>query len=251
MGKKNTRTVAMKPKEPIMFFGEPYRLKGKIPLVNHLDKPIRKTRIRVEKCKLNANNGGPLTEIVVRQSLQPGQETMAFTSLAIDRFTPPGMHKANLKVEGELYDVIFHVAESIDLEIAPREIYITAKSKSKIKKTIYITNNGNVPLLIGEIGAIGLEENDILCRSIRGAVRQLKEVKMDTALEALVKELEKAYLESKVIFIRTTDQPVEVSPGDSIALELEITLPQLTKHHWYNGYLNLYNASVAIFIHSV
>ena len=233
--------------EPIVFRGEASNLKGVIPIVNRADRRIKRARLRVENCDLQTLRGEPLTEIVVRQRLQPGQHGEAVVSIAVPDSTPPGIHEGALVIGDEHRPVIFHIAERLGVDVVPRELFIDNIPGSKVKKTVFVTNTGNVPIIFNDIGAVGIEETGIVNRAIRNTVGQHKGGGIDAAFEVFTGQLKEAFTRSRILSVRTKNKPVEIPPGETRSLDLEISLPEsMPTRYGYTGKIQLYNSRIRL-----
>jgi hypothetical protein len=242
----------------ITFSGTPDNLTGVVPLANVSPGKVRLKRLQLESPQLREVSGISLQEVPVRQRLQPGQQVNAAVSLTLDRRTPPGTYEGELVLGGQRRRVVFHVAEMVEIDVVPKRLVVENVPGGKVEKTLYVTNIGNKPIQVDNVGSIGLEEDYIVCRTIRRAVHQLEEAKADTppdinaTVAALVDALEVSFSESGVLAIRTKNRPVVIAPGETTGIELEISIPEsLRRTHRYRGRINLFNASVELLLQPV
>jgi competence ComEA-like helix-hairpin-helix protein len=240
-------TDAQGESERIVFAGETYNVQGFITLRNVGDQRIRKLALPLGENELYAVNGAPLRHIVTRQRLYPGQQVRAQVSFALDSRTPPGVYETTLILGEEQIPIILQVAETLDVDIVPRKFILTNAPGSTITKTVSVTNRGNLAVELGNVGAVVLAERNQVCTVLRNSVKRFQETGVDDAVNILADELEKSFERSGTLRIRTKNQPITVLPGETVIVELEISLPSsLRKSRLYHGQYKLYNASMTI-----
>ena len=235
--------------EPINFYGTPRQLTGVVPLANTGEQSTRLTAIQLENAELHAPSGAIMTEIPVRRQLEPGEQVSAPLSVAVDHRTPPGTYRAEFVLGDQRQPVIFHIAEVIKLKVVPERLVIGNNPGSKVLKTLFVTNLGNVNIELGDIGVVGLEQTDLICHTIRETVNQVKDPDWDTTVASFVNTLNKSFQESRALTVRTQGKPVRISPGETVSVELSITLPSsLRRRRRYFGSMRLYNVSIPILV---
>ena len=99
--------------------------------------------------------------------LHPGQARRVPVRITIPLYTPPGRYDGKLHVGGQTVDVVIHVVERYELEIAPTELVLENRAGDRTVRQLVCTNRGNVPLVFGEIGAVVLDDELTNCRSLR------------------------------------------------------------------------------------
>jgi hypothetical protein len=235
--------------QPIDFYGTPRQLTGVVPLANTGDQSVRLAASGLEKTELRAPNGAAMTEVPFRRWLEPGEQVSAPIAIAVDQRTAPGTYKAEFVLGDQRQPVVFHVAEVVKLRVVPERLVIANTPGSKALKTIFVTNLGNMDIEIGNIGVVGLEESNLICNTIREAVGQLKDPDVDATVAAFVNTLNKSFQESRALTVRTPDKPITVRPGETVSVELSISLPQtLHRRRRYFGNMHLYNVAIPILL---
>jgi hypothetical protein len=165
----------------------------------------------------------------------------------LDSRTPPGVYETTLILGEEQIPIILQVAETLDVDIVPRKFILTNAPGSTITKTVSVTNRGNLAVELGNVGAVALAERNQVCTVLRNSVKRFQETGVDDAVNILADELEKSFERSGTLRIRTKNQPITVLPGETVIVELEISLPSsLRKSRLYHGQYKLYNASMTI-----
>jgi hypothetical protein len=183
--------------------------------------------------------------------LHPGQARRVPIRITIPPHTPPGRYEGELLVAGQTVEVVIHVVEIYDLEIAPTEVVLENRAGDRTVRQLVCTNRGNVPLVIGEIGAVVLDDELTNCRSLRAVTAAWPDADgqhdaVDRFVDLFVKEGWKKVVEhSGVLRVHTAGGPQELSPGETQVVNLEITLPdKLEPRTRYTGFAPLYTSDV-------
>jgi len=108
-----------------------------------------------------------------RITMRPNDSREVQIAGALDPRTSPGTYAFQLQLGEASHPVEAHVIEVVDLEISPDERFIEGAPGDKITKTVVLRNAGNVPLAIGEIGAVQLDSEELHCRAQRAALKAL------------------------------------------------------------------------------
>ncbi len=179
--------------------------------------------------------------------LHPGQARRVPIRITIPIHTPPGRYDGELLVAGQSVEVVIHVVEDYDLDVAPTEVVLENRAGDRTVRQIVCTNRGNVPLVIGEIGAVVLDDELTNCRSLRAVTAAWPDEggqheAIDRFVDLFVKEGWKKVVEhSGVLRVHTAGGPQELLPGQTQVVDLEITLPdKLEPRTRYTGVAPLY-----------
>lgn len=237
--------------EPLVLAGPPGELSGRIQLRNPSDA---KVVLRDAGLK---DPSGALRLPSFRHALQPlvlrpGQGGSVPLSIAVDPATPPGEYRAELDLGGRWQPVVLHVAEVFDLTVLPRSLVVVNQSGVPQAKRLIITNNGNVAFALSDPGAVDLREDLARDRVPRVVIEPLPG--RDTPdLEALVAALLALAREEGrrvgTLEVRVQDRQVEVRPGETRAVELQITLQdELPPNRRYRGRLPVLTRDVDIIV---
>ena len=179
--------------------------------------------------------------------LHPGQARRVPIRITIPTHSPPGRYDGKLLVAGQSVEVVIHVVEDYDLDVAPTELVLENRAGDRSVRQIVCTNRGNVPLVIGEIGAVVLDDELTNCRSLRAVTAAWPDEDgqhdaIDRFVDLFVKEGWKKVVEhSGVLRVHTAGGPRELLPGQTQVVDLEITLPdKLEPRTRYTGVAPLY-----------
>jgi hypothetical protein len=163
--------------------------------------------------------------------LHPGHTRRVPVRITVPGQAPPGRYEGELIVAGEALGVVLHVVEEYDLDVAPAEVVLENAAGDRTVRQIVCTNRGNVPLWIGEIGAVVLDDELTTCRSLRAVTAAWPDDggehdAVDRFVDLYVKEGWKNVVEhSGVLRVHTAGGPREIAPGETELVDLEITLP--------------------------
>lgn len=163
--------------------------------------------------------------------LRPGHARRVRIRIVIPTDTPPGSYEGELAVAGGQIPTVLHVVEDVELEVAPAEVVLESGAGERVDRQIVCTNHGNVPLVVGEIGAVVLDDELTTCRSLRAVTAAWPDEggehdAVDRFVDLYVKEGWKKVVEhSGVLRVHTRGGPQEIPPGETRVVVLEITLP--------------------------
>ena len=240
-------------KEAFHFYGEPLNINGNIELVNNSSEVQKRFFVHFEPHEELHFPGNVPGILKVRSQLDAGQKKKVPITFSVDQATLPGTYTANMIIDNERVEAVIHVIEKIQVSMGPDFIFIEAAPGSSVEKTIYITNQGNVPLTFKDPGAIIVEDDYFECRAIRGTVRSMKEVQDFTqALKLAASELEKLYDEAGGMRVRLTGEPVTIRPKQTVKIDLVFTLgSRLHRGNYYSGAIRFYDDSVILKVHPI
>jgi hypothetical protein len=147
------------------------------------------------------------------------------------------------------YPVMMIVAESIDADVTPAQIFVSGKAGRVHKETIF-SNRGNVPLIVGCFGALPLDDELAMCRIIRATLKNAP-LKTETLNQWLTLYLQTAgkHLEQLgMLWVDTDGGPVTVQPGESASISLMIRIPELPPASRYVAPVKWYDTNFEIII---
>lgn len=224
------KLVELAKSQRIVLVGEPRELRGEIRLSN---QGAEKVVVREGKlCELTSTaltdrpSRSELAVSIVR-ILRPGQEVVTPLRVRLDRYTPPGEYQASLAIGKHRYPVELHVTESTELEISPERVVIENRPGERVRKQVVFRNAGNVPLTIGSIGAVALDDELIACRTIRSTLAGAGEDvnTLNEWLSTYLREGSKHLARAGMIFVQNDDGEVILQPGEIRSIGMTIRLP--------------------------
>jgi hypothetical protein len=237
--------------EPPVFAGPPGRLAGRIDLRN----PGRASVV-LRDAGLK-DTSGVLRLPTARQALRPfvlrpDQAGSVQLTIAVDPATPSGDYRAELDVAGEWLAVVLRVAEVLETKVEPHTLVVFNQLDVAQCRRLLVTNAGNVPFSVGDPGPVDLHVDNREDEVVRVALDPLlRGGKPD--LEGLVLALLAVAREeprhADALGVEVPDGPVEIRPGQSVFVELEITLrKELSAQRRYRGLLPILTRDVAVVV---
>jgi hypothetical protein len=214
---------------------------------------IRRAALSCDQLEAAAGQG-----IVVHMStvvVHPGQSRQVELSVSIPAYTPPGPYQGELQVAGQSVAVEIYIAEDYNLQLSPSEVVIEKRSGERVFKQVACTNGGNVPLVIGEIGAIPLDDELTDCRSLRAVTAAWPEEEgefnaRDRFVDLYVKEgWRKVVEQAGILRVHTPGGPHTIAPGETRLVDLEFTVPEnLEPRTRYTGIAPLYTSNLTFMV---
>lgn len=232
----------------IVMAGQPGMIMGELPLSNPGERRVVVRDAQVRGGPFGTSRGGAapvqqLGPIVLRA----GQMQRIPLSFALDPHCPPGQYECELEISGYVRKVQMNVTEEVALEISPSPIVVENSPGEKIAKQVVISNLGNVPLTIGEIGAVLIEDEFADCRTARAAIAAAGDEieSLDDYYGQLAKEYKTLFEDIGLLRVHNLTGVVELQPGDVRWIDLEIRVPEgLEKRTRYFGRTAVYTTDL-------
>lgn len=233
--------------DSIQVFGTPDSLIANLPISGDINKK-RKLEFHFEDTPLLNRHGVPLAKIFRKKRIYPDHTQRLRIRIPLAPSTPPGIYEMKIVSDESSYKATVEVVEKVAAFIHPGSISIIAAPNETVEKVIYVTNRGNIPLRMDEMGALVLEGQNIECNTIRGIVRNFDTAKdLFGIMELASQELNKLYEEAGVLRYHTVGGPQIIHPGESMRLILAFSIPgkirnssqYFTRFRFYNTALNI------------
>ena len=224
--------------EPLILTGPPARLAGRLELLNpgSDNLVVRGAGLNDPSGKLFARQFRRALPTLV---LRPDQRRTVPLSVAIDPTTPPGEYRVELEMGGQSRPAVLHVTEVFSLSLRPSSLVVANQPGRAQRKRVVITNTGNVAFTVGDPGEVDLKDDLAWERAIRLAVEPWSgraEVDVEKLVVAVLEEVRRRDERAGSLVVRLPGGPVEVRPGETAALDLEITLSEgLSRSSRYRG----------------
>jgi hypothetical protein len=230
------------------FTGPPQALTGIIPVVNTSSSKQKIRSIAINSGKLLGAGGVPLREIPFRSRLQGGQRVNLLARIPVDPLTPPGSYDFEITVGSRTLPATAYVPEIVDLHVEPRELTIIASAKiSSYTKTVVCENRGNVVLLSGIQCEVPIFDADPLISTVLNGLNKSDRKSVESMTKAALDELADLKVGSLII----KRKGMALSPGQSVALDLQFLLPGgLKAQHHYSVSVGFYNANLQVEIYT-
>jgi hypothetical protein len=242
---------------PSVLVGQPSALRGDVHLRSTspervLLRSLPLTFAGKGAAALAAARAGPGPVVRLHPGIiRPGHTGPVSLSLALDPLTPPGEYQAQIEIAGQMQPVTLYVTERTSLSISPSLLVLENRPDQTISKRIVLRNQGNVPLNIGKLGAVYLDDDLQICRTLRDAAASVGD-----DLRPVEEYLARILLSAKHvaersgilrIYNRAEDTPLQ--PGEVRPIDLEIRVPPtLDRRGRYRGVVALHTASLTFLI---
>ena len=251
--------------EPVVLVGPPQRLKGRVHLHNRHDQRvvISLARLHGQAPALAQDVGQQAALPSVLPALAAGGEPVSMAAILgpdqrlplrikarIHSQTPPGVYAAELAVGDQRVPVEIHVSEQVALEITPSELLVENRPGSRQLKQITLHNAGNVPLHIGNFGAVVLDDELVECKTVRAMLAE-----DDDQHPRSVHDWLSAYLRAGrrqldgtgMLWVEASGTPLELVPGQTLNLGLTVRVPDnLDPRSRYRGVVFLYDLALVL-----
>jgi hypothetical protein len=248
----------------IILAGQPNALRGAVYLENSSAERVRLRRLPLSLGEEGAARtlaaarpeAGPPPAVQPRVRLspgiiRPGHAGPVSLSLALDPHTPPGEYQAEVEIAGQLQPVTLIVTERVDLRISPAVVVVENRPDETIFKQIVVSNLGNVPLRIGKIGAIFLDDELLVCRTLRHAAASVGDDlrPFEEYLARILLSAKQVAERSGILRVYSRTGEVLIQPGEVRPIDLEIRVPAtLDRRGRYRGVSALYTASLTFLV---
>lgn len=242
-----------------MLVGTPQALRGEL----HLDNPTAE-RVSLRHGQLSATGadapglvpdaaGDAPTRLARVRSvrLRAGERRVVPLSVDLGPHAPPGRYTAQLQVGDLTREATLEVLPRPSLVVTPRRVVVVNRPGESSAAQVAVRNAGNVPLTIGEIGAVVLDDDVLECRILRRALAEFDEVSddFDDFLTEVVRQAKLTLEESGLLRVANRSGEVTLAPGERAVLDLEITVPSsLDRHGRYTGAVALGDTSFGVVV---
>jgi hypothetical protein len=234
--------------KPIVLVGQPGAMRGEF----HLKNPgTERLVLRGSQLHGTAQEGTAIAHTLPPVVLRPGARRRVPLKFQLPPHTPPGEYQVELEAAGRAHPVLLHVTEVVRLDVAPAQVVIENDPGAKVVKRVVFSNQGNVPLTVGHIGAVPLDDDLLECRVGRAAyiIAGDQVTGLDDFFAELVRQTKAALEQSGVLRVRNLAGTVVLQPGDTRAVELEVRVPKgLNNRSRYRGVVALYTTDLEFVI---
>ncbi len=223
--------------------GSTRRVAGSCEMVNTSDQDIFLWEVPVVNSDLRDPFGSTIRKIPIMRAIPAGQSITLPLRLKLDSLTPPGEYVMTLALGESQKEFVVQIPEQTRLRIEPSRLILAGEPKAKITQTVVVTNLGNVRFALSRLGAVILEEDGGICRSVQSSLRSKGSEGYQAFLDALVAEL--ATTRVDMLRVGMADDAPGVDPGESQAISLEFHLPgDITPGRSYFGFLSIENTGI-------
>lgn len=182
--------------------------------------------------------------VPVVSTVAPGASARVRVRLRLDPHTPPGRREVEVLVGDARTTAVMEVAEHPRVRITPPAVAVGGAPGATVTARVVLANLGNVPVPLDRLGAVTLDEDGGVCRSLDGALRAEGEHGHRAVLDEAVRRIAATRVDG--LRVRAGD-PSAVEPGETRAVDLELRLPlDMTAGRTYSGMLRLVGASLLV-----
>jgi hypothetical protein len=182
--------------------------------------------------------------VPVVSTVAPGDSARVRVRLRLDPHTPPGRREVDVLVGGARTTAVVEVAEHPRVRLTPSAVAVRGAPGAAVTARVVVANLGNVPVPLDRLGAVTLDEDGGVCRSLDGALR----AEGGNGYQAVLDEAVRRIAGTRVDHVRVrAADPSAVEPGATRAVDLELRLPpDMAAGRTYSGMLRLVGASLLV-----
>jgi hypothetical protein len=242
---------------PIVLAGQPNSLRGNLYLRNSSPARVRLRRLPLSIAKKDQlalaapdPGSGPVVRLAPR-IIRPGHTGPVSLSLRLDPHTSPGEYRAEMEIAGQMRPVVMHVIEKVDLRISPSVVVLENHPDATFSKRILVSNLGNVPLTIGRLGAIFLDDELLICRTLRHAAASVGDDlrPFEEYLARILLSAKQVAESSGILRVYNRSGETTIQPGEDQPVDLDIRIPpSLDRRGRYRGVSAIYTANLTFLI---
>ena len=224
-------------KGPIRFNGVPGSLEGNIQLKNTTESKLTLNSMPLEAPKLQDEAFQPLSEVRIAARLYPGQQDNVHIEFSVAANTPPGTYEAVLQVGNHTQAAQIQINPFIEITLTPDEITLYTEGKNRFEIEFEVTNNGNIPVNMGDMLSAPLQTESGLEAQMQKALLELCDDldsldsdKQSSLLNKLLCSLSKQ--QAGKITMNWDNSPLD--PGETLTFKSTIELPDdlpLNRHY--------------------
>ncbi len=228
-----------------LVMGQGRRAVGVCEVVNPTDRDVFVRQVPVWSDQLRDRHGAPLRDISLMRMVPAGSTVSLPLRLRLHPQTPPGEYTVAIMLGDERREVQVQVPERRQMRLATTRLSLVGEPRARLVQPLGISNQGNVPLQIGRLGAVILEESGGLCRSVQTSLRSSGDKGYQPFLDHLVAEFAQTRVD--MLRVRLLEEVDSIAPGETRTLPLEFHLPSdLRPGRRYFGRLDMEDQTIQI-----
>jgi len=143
----------------VVLAGNDGRLTGEAWLVNDASEPVKVETAAIAADVPAVPGREPQAvgvENWVPPVIRPGQPERVALTASVDPLTPPGSYHGVIDFVGVEHQAILEITKLVSLSVDPSELTIDGDPGSQQAEHIVVTNGGNVPLAVSQLGPADL-----------------------------------------------------------------------------------------------
>lgn len=175
-------------------------------------------------------------------------ETRLF--LKLDRRTPPGTYTGTVSTDGRDIPLTVVVPERSAARLSPQTLHLTGEPGSAHCVDVVVENRGNTPIVLPHRSAGFLAPRARLCTALREASRGSG--KDDTAqgfLDRFARAVATSINQERALMVAVgAGGDVVISPGETTAVTLNLTIPKRLASGRYRARVPLGRTGIRVFL---
>lgn len=224
--------------------GTPRRVSGHVEVENAGKDDVVLRAVVVSGAALGRGGIVGTGAIPLLSTLPAGRSARVPVRLRLDPCTPPGRHEVEVAVGGARTTAVVEVAEHPRARISPATLVTRGTPGTTVTARVAVSNLGNVPVPLGRLGAVTIEERGGVCRSLEGALRAEGEHGHGAVLDEAVRRIAGTRVDRMRVRVAEAGA---VEPGETRAVDLELHLPpDMAAGRTYIGLLHMVGASLLV-----
>jgi hypothetical protein len=128
----------------MVLIGGPTALRGMLMYVNNGERDAVVAGLRIRSDVVPAG----VLHASASAVIPPNASRRVSVSVALDRQTPPGEYAGEVETTEGVRPVVLHVTGVVELEVAPKRLYVTPAGAGPVATTLVLANRGNVPIRV-------------------------------------------------------------------------------------------------------
>ena len=237
--------LALRRDEPIVLRGRPDELVGMVELANEGESDLFVKGFDIVESSLPERCLPARRRLFVQQRLPAGAAARVPVIAAVDDTTPPGRHEAIIVVGGRQRRAILEVRPHRSVELTPQSVELTGAAGEAPTETFLFENRGNVPIELGAVGLVVLQEQEQVCRSLQHALAEAEGKGYEAFLDTLVNDLARKRVD--LMRVRAAGGRRELAPGETEEVALEFHIPgNVASGRTYRGKLLAFDRSIGV-----
>jgi hypothetical protein len=186
------------------------------------------------------------------RTLRPDQSGTLPLSVTLEPGTPPGEYHVELDLGGRTRPATLHVVAVVALSVVPASLVVANQVGIPQSRRVIVTNEGNVPFRLGDVGNVDLRDDLPLERAPRLGLVPLPDAEaldLDALVVAVLAVARDEAREVRSLRVRALGPDLELHPGETKAIDLEITLQaELPSGRRYRGHIPILTRDVTVFV---
>lgn len=229
-------------KESGSFYGPPNECRGELKLINTSDSKIKVRSLNTQTVSRTRKDCASLPPSIINlfARVAPNSESSVMAELHVPRDTKPGQYQAAVVYGKQKHPLEITIAEHHETLISPNHLRVKASSGDTVNCQVTISNLGNVPIELGDVGMVWLREHNWIGRTLVYSLREAEESEKFTDFtDRAFQNLKQSLIPPARI--QFSPEKLDALPaGQSLLRKGSLTLPYgLMKGRRYSGFIKI------------